>query len=86
VCACELIINKLKIKKTINHHLAMKPQMKQVMHPGKYSMIELCSHTLIDANLSQVEGSQGTEEILFLMEEKKNLINSREQEIGAVMK
>lgn len=60
--------------------------MKQSIRPGRYPLIELCRLSLTDDKLSQVEGGQGIEETLILMEERKSAINLRRNEINAVMK
>jgi hypothetical protein len=41
---------------------------------------------MVDPKLRQVEGSQGIEETLILMEETKSAINSKKDEVNAVMK
>lgn len=56
------------------------------MRPSKCSVVELCSLKLTDANLSQVEDGQGIEKTLISIEERKNSINSRKHEVGAVIK
>jgi hypothetical protein len=60
--------------------------MEELIRPGNYSMIESCGLRLIDAKLSQMEGSQGIEETLTLMEEIKSEINSKKDEVYSVMK
>lgn len=55
--------------------------MKQFMHAGSSSQ-----HRLIDTNLRQVEGGQGIEETVLLMDERKSAINSIKHEANAVMK
>lgn len=60
--------------------------MNQATRTGKCSMGELCSLKLTDANFSQSESGQGTEETLILMEERKSAINSRKYQTAVVIK
>jgi predicted secreted acid phosphatase len=60
--------------------------MEQFLHPGRYSLIELCSLRLTDDNLRQVECSQGIEDTLILMEKRKYTKNSRNDQVDAVVK